>query len=96
MFYEKKKKGEQLCLLHISFDVLDQPGVLFCDRIATSNDAVFYDYLDFDAFDFEAVYGYIDWGTTEGQPRRQMAEKYEILVPDGISTDKILAVSPIS
>lgn len=96
MFHKKKKMGEKLCLLHISFDVLDQPGVLFCDRIATSNDAVFYDYLDFNAFDFEAVYNYIDWGTTEGQLRRQRAEKYEILVPYGISTDKILDVSPIS
>lgn len=76
--------------LSISLDILDQPDIIFCNKIATSKDAVFYDYIDTNAFDLEAVYDCYDWKTTEGQSRRNQAEKYEILVPSNIPPDKIL------
>lgn len=95
MFAEKKAKGEELYRLSISLAVLDQDDILFCDRIATSYDAVFYDYIDSRIFDLEAVYGYLDWRTTDGQKRRNIAEKYEILVPNTISPDNILDYSLI-
>lgn len=94
MFYGKEQSGEKLYVLHISLDVLDQPGVLFCDRIATANDAVFYDYLDLEIFDLEAAYAYLDWRTHDGQKRRNQAEKYEILVPNYIAPNKIIDAVP--
>ncbi len=96
MFYEKEQLGEKLYTLHISLDVLDQSGVLFCDKIATTNDAFFYDYLDLDVFDFEAVYARLDWRTPIGQKRRNQAEKYEILVPNYIAPEKIIDAIPRS
>ena len=94
MFYGKEKLDEKLYVLHISLDVLDQPDVLFCDRIATANDAIFYDYLDSEVFDLEAAYAYLDWRTPDGQKRRNQAEKYEILVPNYIAPDKIIGAVP--
>lgn len=95
MFAEKEAKGENLYRLSISLDVLDQPDVLFCNKIATSNDAVFYDYINTTTFDLEAVYGYLDWSSPDGQKRRNVAEKYEILVPNTITPDMILDYSLI-
>lgn len=95
MFAEKKENGEELYCLSINLDEIDQTGVIFCDKIATSNDAIFYDYIDTTAFDLEAVYGYLDWKTPKGQMRRNTAEKYEILVPNSISPYKILNYSLI-
>jgi len=95
MFFRNKQKRGDLILLHIKLDVIDQPNVIFCDRIATARDAIFYNNLDFNFFDFEAVYGYSDWKTKEGQERRSKTEKYEILVPNHIPPDKIIGTTAL-
>jgi hypothetical protein len=37
--------------------------------------------------DFASLYDYYPWGTVEGNARRQVVDKYEILVPDIIPVD---------
>ena len=96
MFYSRRGDREKLVCIRVSLDVINQDGVLFCDKVATSKNAVFYNSLNATVFNLDDAYRWIDFNDSEQQKKRQLIEKYEILVPGFISPDKIISFDIIN
>ena len=87
MAFLARERGhiESVVYINVRPEVLLLPGVRFVPGMANTNGIPFYtmqEACDRNMIDFEALYGGLDWRTSEGQQRRQAVEKYEILVPD--------------
>jgi len=72
--------------LKISPDIVTEPGVLFCSRLANSNDAVTkrIDQITLDDFDADIVLKYTDWNDPRIRERLEVTKKYEILIPNSV------------
>ena len=77
-----------LCRFTHSFyiSVLNQDGVIFCDKFATSNDAKFYDNIEPSVFHLDELYS----GNVIDEKLKKEIASYEILMPDFIATDFII------
>jgi hypothetical protein len=74
--------------IRVNRAVLDLPGVMYCPVVSNANDAQLIPIAEAATLlDYQALYGFLDWKTPEGQQRRTSAERCEILVPDYISID---------
>lgn len=72
-------------ILTVCPSVLLWEGVLIADQVATANAAIIGRADEMiPKMDLVATYQRLDWGTQEGQSRRNAAEKWEALIPKGI------------
>lgn len=94
MAYRAAERGQiqRVVWVHIKPQVLEIPGVRFTAGLANTRGIPFYtiqEACDGNLIDFQALYGGLDWRTSDGQGRRQAVEKYEILVPTVVPIDSI-------
>lgn len=86
MYYKVKNLNKSLKYLEIDISVVNQDGVIFCDKFATSNDAKFYDNIDPSVFHLDELYS----GNVIDEKLKKEIASYEILMPDFIATDFII------
>ncbi len=76
--------------LEIRTAILDNDGVLYSPGVSNSSEMIFYKNDEaVRKLDLEILFKYIDWHKDNNLERRQEAEKYEILIPDGIPISMI-------
>lgn len=95
MEYAARQDGriEESRFLGVDAKILLREGVLFCPDVSNKagvipiplDDAV-------RTMDFEVVYGRTNWKDPDIQHRRQLAKKYELLVPGSISIEMIQGI----
>ena len=95
MAYRAVESGriEKVVYIHVRKSVLNRPGVLFTPGLANTTGIPTYSpaqAVKQGLIDFEVLYTRTNWSDAAIQGRRQLAEKYEILVPDVVSLDEII------
>jgi hypothetical protein len=94
MLYKRKDEAGSLCVLRVSIEVYELPGVVFADCNASSPYVRFYAPSQSHLLDFEAIYA-LDWnrqhGNDEHARRVHKAKKCaEVLVPNFVEARHIL------
>jgi hypothetical protein len=85
MLYKRKEEAENLCVLRVSLDLLNVPGVVFADCNASSPYARFLGPSQWECLDFDSIYA-LDWNRQHANDpyayRIHKARKCaEVLVP---------------
>jgi hypothetical protein len=87
MEYRAREEGriENVIYLEISNEILLASDVKVCTEVANTSGSVLLDLEEaFDDFDWDALYGRLNWKVAEEQQRRKAVEKYEVLVPGSV------------
>lgn len=95
MLYIAKRDGRipSPYWLKIDPSVLLLPGVYFCPEVANRAGATFLDSAQaVTGIDWEVLFTRTDWSNPATMQRRRAAEKSQVLVPNMIPLDKIIAV----
>jgi len=95
MEYRARQDGriEHSVFLKIQPEVLRIPGVLFSADVSNKSGVPILDMsAAAEALDLDVVYQRLDWRDPSIQARRQVAKKYEVLVPDHVPLHLILGL----
>jgi hypothetical protein len=87
MHYAARTDGriQKSTFLKVHLDVLAIPGVRWTAEVANKSGVQLLDWtLAGVTLDFEVIYERLDWKVAEIYARRQVVEKYEILVPKSV------------
>ncbi len=77
--------------IRVSCDVFQRDDILFTDGVANSMGRSLLNLEEAVAtMDFEVIYDQTDWKDPEIQKRRNIAKKYELLIPRSIPTKYLL------
>ncbi|MET0072735.1 MAG: DUF4433 domain-containing protein [Candidatus Thiodiazotropha lotti] len=98
MMYKRLAQVETLCVLSVSTDVLNNPGVVITDQNAASEYVAFWPPSFLQYQDFDLIYA-DDWRHPNDRIaywRHKSAKCAEVLVPNGIHADFILKAYVIS
>lgn len=80
-----------LVYVHVGLSVLEAPGVRFAAGVAYQEGVPIYSFAEaLERLDFDVLFTRMDWRDPEVNRRRQVARKYEILVPRRIDSGLIL------
>lgn len=74
--------------IKVDKSVLTRPGILLSNDVSNKAGVETFDFTRaLDLMDFPVIYERTDWKDAAVQERRNVAKKYELLVPDHISAD---------
>lgn len=95
MEYSARKEGrlERTTFLQVRPEVILTDGVLISADVSNKAGVDTFPIVEgLDALDLTVIYQDTEWRNKEIQARRKAAKKYEILVPNNVSTDLIVGL----